>query len=322
MATFQQTTTDANDCSSSDDTDALTDVYIGKWNAAAGDYDTAGFRYTNVTIPQGATINSASISMTAQAMTEGSLGNIDVDIYGEDVDNAAAWSLPGTRNPRDAMVNTTTATTSWTPSASSGTVTTPSLAAIIQEIVNRPGWASGNALVILIDAANQVATDDELQITNATAQLNVDYTAGGGAGTAAVTGTATDAGTSSQDLRDTAGKTFIATLTDDTFIGSFTDTDKLNLLNGLVAAVTQTNGWNNQRANIDHTTAVVRTSGTVATITLPALPGLHLDHDDILEWTIPGSVLTGGSPIVATPTIRIGKKEPDPFAKVVFRVAS
>lgn len=153
---------------------------------------------------------------------------------------------------------------------------------------------------------------------------NLDYTAGGFSYTpdTGVAGSATASGTlageSSIELRE-GGRTLIATLSNETFVASFTDTDKLNLLNGLVAAVTQTSGWNNLRSTIDHTTAVARTSATVATVTLPPLPGAQLDHDENLTWTIPGSVLTGGTPIVATPTIYIAKKEPDPFVTVLLR---
>lgn len=102
-----------------------------------------GLRFQNVTIPQGSTINSASFSAyyyTAQA-------GITVTIYGNDVDNAGVFTTTsGNISGRTA----TTASVAWNFSiASSAWNTSPDIASIIQEIVDRPGWASGNAICIL-----------------------------------------------------------------------------------------------------------------------------------------------------------------------------
>ena len=50
---------------------------------------------------------------------------------------------------------------------------------------------------------------------------------------------------------------------------------------------------------------IVRTSDTVCTITLQAQADYDITAQETITWTIPGSILTGGSPIVAAPTFTI-----------------
>ena len=51
---------------------------------------------------------------------------------------------------------------------------------------------------------------------------------------------------------------------------------------------------------------IVRTSDTVATLTLPASATYSIDSDEILTWTIPAAVLTtSSSDVVASPTITV-----------------
>ncbi|MBU0764715.1 MAG: right-handed parallel beta-helix repeat-containing protein [Bacteroidetes bacterium] len=103
-----------------------------------------GLRFANVTITQGATINSATFSAyyyTAQA-------GITVEIYGQAVDNAGAFTT--TAGNISGRTPTTANVANWTFDISSGVWnTSPSIVNIIQEIVNRPGWVSGNAICII-----------------------------------------------------------------------------------------------------------------------------------------------------------------------------
>lgn len=133
-------------------------------------------RFQNVTIPQGATINSASMQLFLSSYT----GASSVTVYGNKVANAA--------NPTDNTDYTnkarTSASVSWnigTPGANSW-ATSPSLVSVIQEIVNQGTWASGNAMLILLD---YVASSFYYQVnayesgSNA-AKLAIDYTASAG----------------------------------------------------------------------------------------------------------------------------------------------
>ncbi|MBI2967714.1 MAG: hypothetical protein HYY40_07865 [Bacteroidetes bacterium] len=102
-----------------------------------------GLRFQNVTIPQGSTINSASFSAYYYLSQAG----ITVNIYGDDVDNASVFT---TTSYNISGRTATTANVNWTFSIASTTWnTSPDIATIIQEIVNRPGWASGNALCLI-----------------------------------------------------------------------------------------------------------------------------------------------------------------------------
>lgn len=76
------------------------------------------------------------------------------------------------------------------------------------------------------------------------------------------------------------------------------------ICHGLSAAQSEARGWNVMRASIP-VNAVVRTSDTVVTITLPALPTYQIAAPETISCTLPAAALTGAVPIVATTTIRI-----------------
>jgi hypothetical protein len=106
-----------------------------------------GVRFLNVTIPMGATINSASIQFTAK----GNNGDPTIDIYGVKEDNASIFTT--TTNDLSGRA-ATTATVGWSsiPAWTGGEVySTPDLTTIIQELVNQGGWVSGNSLAILLE---------------------------------------------------------------------------------------------------------------------------------------------------------------------------
>lgn len=77
-----------------------------------------------------------------------------------------------------------------------------------------------------------------------------------------------------------------------------------DIIDGLDSAQSEANGWDAQRVNIP-LTAVVRTSDTVVTITLPALAAYDITALETITATIPGVAVASGSPIVATPTFDI-----------------
>jgi hypothetical protein len=115
----------------------------------AGTTQLVGMRFRNVAIPNGASITSAVIQFTASSTATS--GTTQLTFAGEAVDNSAAFS---TARNTVASRPRTTATVAWTPAAwtayaSGAAQRTPELAPLIQEIVNRPGWASGNALGII-----------------------------------------------------------------------------------------------------------------------------------------------------------------------------
>ncbi len=112
-----------------------------------------GLRFTNVTIPRGAYITAAHITFRASASTT---PTTTPTIYGQDVSSAAAFT---TSSNNISSRTRTTATVSWSiPSWTSGqNYNTPSIKGIVQEIVNRSDWSSGNHLAVLINTLNSGA---------------------------------------------------------------------------------------------------------------------------------------------------------------------
>lgn len=77
-----------------------------------------------------------------------------------------------------------------------------------------------------------------------------------------------------------------------------------DIINGLVSAQAEGTGWNAERSNIP-VTAVVRTSDTVVTITLPAIAAYDITATETIAATIPNSALLGAVDVVATPSFTI-----------------
>lgn len=112
---------------------------VGHYSWGGNTYTSvAAIRFTGVTIPQGSTITSATVTVRVVRLNGSSTQKHH--LFGHDVDNAAAW---GTSNRAWAITKTTgkedinvTAT---------GTLTIPATSPV-QDIINRSGFASGNAI--------------------------------------------------------------------------------------------------------------------------------------------------------------------------------
>ena len=106
-------------------------------------YD-AGFRFLTVPVPNAATITSATIQLRAWATKSGF--TVTLDWYGIAEDDCAAWAGDGTNRPY--VRSKTTAHTPVVDLAITGDAWSPAwdITATVQEIVNRPGWVSNNAM--------------------------------------------------------------------------------------------------------------------------------------------------------------------------------
>ena len=111
---------------------------------------TVGLRFTGIDIPQGAVITNAYIQFqTDEART----GAAALAIRGTDSDDAAAFASTkfnvSSRPKTDAWVSWTPP--AWTTVGEAGPAQqTPELTAVVQEIVSRPGWLTGNDMAFLI----------------------------------------------------------------------------------------------------------------------------------------------------------------------------
>jgi hypothetical protein len=146
---------------------------VGLISGQSGGVDAvAGWRFQNVTIPNAATINSAEFSVEVTGVS----GTPQLEMHGNDVDDAAVW---GAGNLPSNITQTTAATT--VDDYTSTGVKTTDVTAIVQEIINRAGWASGNdlALVLFDDQAtdeNFAAMADLLHATAQEGRLSINYT--------------------------------------------------------------------------------------------------------------------------------------------------
>ena len=136
---------------------------------------TVGLRFNGLTIPKDAVINVAYIQFQAD---EAHLEFTSLTLWGEAQDN------PGTFLSTIGNISSrlrTTASVGWSPAA--WTVIgqagldqrTPNISAVIQEIVNRPGWVVGNSLVIIIGGTGHRTAEAFNGIPAAAPLLHVEW---------------------------------------------------------------------------------------------------------------------------------------------------
>ena len=144
-----------------------------------GGEQTVGMRFTSVNLPPGAVITSASVRFTVDEVPAVAA---DLTIQAEDADDATQYTATSfgiSSRPRTA------ASVAWSPAvwttigASGPAQTTPDLAAVVQEVVNRPGWASGNALAVVITGNGERVAESFDGSEEAAAVLSVSYVVAG-----------------------------------------------------------------------------------------------------------------------------------------------
>lgn len=146
-------------------------------------------RFPDVEVPQGATITSAFIRFFFKGDTTDCTpdGTIFTKLYGVDEDDHTAPTNFSTWNTDHGIH--TSAAVDWDFPCEDETTTpisanTPDISAIIQEIVDRGGWASGNAIGIHIDddgttaGRNQSLGSIGHEVFGARARLTVNFVPG------------------------------------------------------------------------------------------------------------------------------------------------
>ena len=118
------------------------------------DYYAAYFRFNNIVAEQGATVQSAYFKINKRGF-HGNSADYDFYVAAYDADNQAAPTTAAGLNHS----NYTTAEVTWNSatdtgngtlrSAANGTVlSSPDIKTVIQEILDRSGWSSGNSIVL------------------------------------------------------------------------------------------------------------------------------------------------------------------------------
>jgi hypothetical protein len=135
-----------------------------------------GLRFSGVALPDGAVVQNASVQFIADE-TDASASSLT--IRGQAADNPATFTTGATNvsaRPR------TTASVAWSPPAwatvgqAGAGQRTPNLAAVVQQIVNRPGWVSGNPLVLIITGSGRRTAEAFDAGPNLAPRLHIDYT--------------------------------------------------------------------------------------------------------------------------------------------------
>ena len=111
-----------------------------------------GLRFPGVQIPKGSKILAANVQFTAAPGSTPAAELLTVRITGEATANAGPFStapaslaaLPNTANAVQWDL-----TKPWTTGVAGPDQLTPGISTVLQEVVNQPQWAAGNALVVL-----------------------------------------------------------------------------------------------------------------------------------------------------------------------------
>lgn len=145
-----------------------------------------GVRFPGVTIPQGSTISSATFQLNANATYNAGANVVKFYVSCEASDDAPALTT-GNGDLRSTTRPRTTAFSTWTQtSVVVSTWYSVDITSAVQEIINRAGWVSGNAIVVLIDT-HEDCTTGEWQDYNSydgspssAPKLDIDYVGAGG----------------------------------------------------------------------------------------------------------------------------------------------
>ena len=136
-----------------------------------------GVRFSNVAIPEGATITNAYIQFRA---FDSQSNDADYRIYGYDTNNAGEFE--DDEEEEVSGKSKTSASIEW-PNVEAWTIgndyQTPDIKSAVQEIVDRSGWISGNGLAIIIRSLNSSGDRNAVSYNNDPANaplLHVEYT--------------------------------------------------------------------------------------------------------------------------------------------------
>ena len=151
--------------------DGSSDLELSSWQLV-------GMRFPGIPIPQGSTITNAYIVFTTDEVTA---DPTSLSITMEDSDN------PGTFTIADFDISsrpTIASSVAWndipawnTVGASGYEQQTPDLTTLVQQMVDRPGWAPGNAMVFIITGSGDKRTAESYDGSSSQAPLlHIEYT--------------------------------------------------------------------------------------------------------------------------------------------------
>ena len=123
-----------------------------------GNTYTAGFRFDNILIPQGATVSNAYIQFYAE---EVQVGSANLNIKAQYTDDAPSFQ---SSNSNITSRPATSASANWIPAPwptidEVGTAQqSADLATVVEEVLAHPNWAEGNAMVFMVSGSGTRTT--------------------------------------------------------------------------------------------------------------------------------------------------------------------
>ena len=113
------------------------------------------------------------------------------------------------------------------------------------------------------------------------------------------------------------GRTLLLTLANMTWAaaGGAFDAQRQNIINNLDGDLTDESSWDNERGSLA-VTDVVRTSSTVVTITLSAIPAYAIPSTETITATAPADAIAYGADITGSPTVAIVPTFPSSGSRV------
>ena len=142
------------------------------------DQQLAGLRFTDVSIPRGAVIQRAVIQFTTD---EVSTGDSELQIAIQTTDHAETF----TRTDRNISSRPVSSPIDWFPAnwpsvgARTNEQLTPDLRDLLQQIIDRPDWQSGNAIAFIISGSGVRTAESYDGDRNSAAELLVEYSSDG-----------------------------------------------------------------------------------------------------------------------------------------------
>ncbi|MDK3257090.1 hypothetical protein QOZ86_11335 [Blastococcus capsensis] len=194
------------------------DLNLGQDGSAAR---TVGMRFTGVTVPKGAIITNAYVQFRAD---ESHSVATTLTFRAESVADAAAFtSTSGDITGRPLTSESVSwQPTAWTAGDRATAQRTPDLAAVLQPVVNGSGWASGNALALVVTGSGERTAESYDGGAAKAPVLHIEYGSGSGDDTTNTAPTVDAGNDSSVTLPDAA--LLDGTVSDATSTGTLTST--------------------------------------------------------------------------------------------------
>jgi hypothetical protein len=109
-------------------------------------WQTVGMRFQSLDLPQGANLTKAYVRFTAK---NDKSGTCNLTFWGQDADDAGTFT---TATSNISSRTQTSASASWSPGSWTDRFAydTPDISAVLEEILGRAGWTSGNDMALIV----------------------------------------------------------------------------------------------------------------------------------------------------------------------------